>query len=62
MRPKMSASRPSSSFSRRFKLLRTLMSRSVKDWNVPPLSRNASLRWSWVWARTASRRAKARSR
>ncbi len=43
MRPKISASRPSCSFSRRFSPLRTRMSRSVNDWNVPPLSRNASL-------------------
>ena len=56
MRPNMSASRPSWSFSSRFRLFRTRMSRSVYDWNVPPLSLNASRRRAWVSARTTSSR------
>ena len=54
MRPKTSDSRPSCSCSRRFRLVRTRISRSVMAWNVPPRSPNAARSIARAFARIAS--------
>ncbi len=49
IRPNTSDSRPSCSCSNRFRLVRTRMSRSVKDWNVPPAHRRRPAAWPGRW-------------